>query len=196
MILGIVACSAKKMPTPCPAWLLYSASPSFSQAYLAAQADCDRVMILSGRHGLIHPDTVIAPYDQRIDPSRPGLAEEIAMTVSSARASEVVSYCPGDYRIALRLVPHRNAASGGIFEKAKALGKRGSVKGSVFPMRESLLWLFSHSGATLSEFRQFCLQTWQNTSTRQCQYNRLIKSPFARVLDGRIYYKFNLKRSS
>lgn len=191
-VLGIVPCSAKKLPTPAPAWLLYSASPTFSQNFLAAKQDCNMVRILSGRYGLISPDQVIAPYDQRIDPNRAGLAEKIAADIASMRPSLVVSYCPSDYELALRLVPHKRAAEGGIYERAKSLGKRGSLKGNVFPARTLLIWLFSHSGASLSDLRLFCSKSWTNSTTRTCQYTRLLKSPFAKVIDNRVYYRFSL----
>ena len=179
------------MPTPCPAWLLYSASPTFSQNYLAAKQDCDTVRILSGRHGLIDPIKVIAPYDQRISPYRPGLAEEIQRAVQAVKDPDVISYCPGDYNKALRLVKFRVAVGGGIFEKAKALGNRGSVKGNVFPLRASLVWLYQNSGASVRDFQQFCIETWESPSTRRAQFSRLLKSPFARVADGRVFYAFS-----
>lgn len=190
MTLGIVACSAKKMPTPCPAWLLYSASPTFSQSYLAAKQDCDTVRILSGKHGLIEPERVIAPYDQRINPDRPGLAEEIQRVIHRIGDPDVLSYCPKDYGRALRLVKHRMAATGGIYEKAQALGRRGSVKGNVFPLRASLLWLHQNHGAKLKDFQRFCMRTWATPSTQRAQYNRLLRSPFCIIKDGRVFYAF------
>jgi len=179
------------MPTPCPAWLLYSASPTFSQNFLAAKQDCDVVRILSGRHGLIDPRKVIAPYDQRITPDRPGLAEEIQQAIQAIGDCEVISYCPSDYNKALRLVEFRVAASGGIYEKAKALGNRGSVKGNVFPLRASLVWLYQNSGASVRDFQKFCIDTWTSPSTRRAQFSRLLKSPFARVANGRVFYAFS-----
>lgn len=192
MTLGIVACSSKKMPTPCPAWLLYSASPTFSQNYLAAKQDCDVVRILSGRYGLIDPTRVIPPYDQRINPSRPGLAEEIQQVIQTTGEQDVISYCPSDYNKALRLVSYRVASTGGIYEKAKALGRRGSVKGNVFPLRASLLWLHQNSGAPLRELQRFCMKTWPNPATSRAQFMRLLKSPFATVRDGLVFYSFTM----
>jgi hypothetical protein len=190
MTLGIVACSSKKMPTPCPAWLLYSASPSFSQCFLAARQDCGLVRILSGRHGLIDPKKIIAPYDQRVSPDRPGLAEELLLAVQKTGETDIVSYCPSEYNRALRLVAFRPAATGGIYEKAAAIGRRGSVKGNVFPLRQSLLWLYANSGSSTREFQLFCQRTWKNQATAKSQFNRLLKSPFAVVRNGLVFYAF------
>jgi len=190
MSLGIVACSSKKMPVPCPAWLLYSASPTFSQNFIAATQDCDKVLILSGKHGLIDPKKIIAPYDQRISPDRPGLAEELLLAIQKTGESDIISYCPSEYNRALRLVVFRPAATGGIYEKAAAIGKRGSVKGNVFPLRQSLLWLYANSGSPISAFQLFCQKTWENQATAKAQFNRLLKSPFAVVRNGLVFYAF------
>jgi len=66
MGLSIVGCSNLKMPTPCPAWLLYSASPTFSQRYSIAKRTSSKVLILSGKYGLIPPEIILKPYDQKI----------------------------------------------------------------------------------------------------------------------------------
>ena len=188
--LAIVACSAKKMPTPCPAWLLYSASPVFCQHYQAAKTACDRVAILSGKYGLIEPTRVISPYDQLIDPDRPGLKEQVAEVVRQTGCEVVLSYCPSRYEAALALTSYRRAVEGNYFQRARRLGQHGSVKGSVFPLRKGLVWLHANSGATLRDFQRFCQQAWQNPVTQRCQFDRLLRSPFARVHDGRIFYTF------
>lgn len=58
----IVPCSATKGDRPAAARDLYQ-SVYFRQALAAAEAQADRVLILSAKHGLIDPDQVIAPYE-------------------------------------------------------------------------------------------------------------------------------------
>ncbi len=60
--IGLVACSKAKRDHAVPARELYT-SPLFRKA----SAYCERVYgewyILSAKYGLVHPDTVIEPYD-------------------------------------------------------------------------------------------------------------------------------------
>lgn len=63
--VGLVACAAAKLELPAPARALY-VSQLFRKASALAEATCDRWYILSAKHGLVHPDTVVAPYDVRL----------------------------------------------------------------------------------------------------------------------------------
>lgn len=54
-----------KMKHPAPARDLY-VSPLFRKSMAYAEATCDRWFILSAKHGLVHPDEVIEPYDVRL----------------------------------------------------------------------------------------------------------------------------------
>ncbi|MFC1418665.1 DUF6884 domain-containing protein [Streptacidiphilus cavernicola] len=65
--LVVVACGSQKAPGPMPARDLYQ-STTFRLARAAAERLAPRHgwYVLSARHGLIHPDTVTHPYDQRI----------------------------------------------------------------------------------------------------------------------------------
>ncbi len=62
MLIGIVSCCKKKRSTPIAAWKLY-VEPGFYKAALYAQTHCDGWVILSGKHGVLDPDEVVAPYD-------------------------------------------------------------------------------------------------------------------------------------
>ncbi|MFC9419939.1 DUF6884 domain-containing protein, partial [Bacillus mobilis] len=42
----------------------------FKRASAFAEQTCDRWYILSAKHGLVHPDTVLEPYDMRLGASR------------------------------------------------------------------------------------------------------------------------------
>lgn len=81
--LVIIPCGAKKATTPRPASELYQGAyfRALREASLLLQADDRR--ILSGKHGLVQFDTVLAPYEQRID--RPG-AVSLDVVREQARA--------------------------------------------------------------------------------------------------------------
>jgi hypothetical protein len=70
----IVGCSRRKTPTtvPVPAFDLYQGGrvPDL-RACLAGRPDLRRrVWIISAEHGLIHADTLLLPYDRRLDAAR------------------------------------------------------------------------------------------------------------------------------
>lgn len=58
----LVSCAATKLDRPAPAADLY-ASPLFRAARCNAEASCHPWFILSARHGLVEPTTVLEPYD-------------------------------------------------------------------------------------------------------------------------------------
>lgn len=63
--IGLVACGKGKLDHPAPARDLYT-----GQLFRFARAYCEREYdtwwVLSAKHGLVHPDAVIAPYDQTL----------------------------------------------------------------------------------------------------------------------------------
>jgi len=65
--VGFVACSSSKLTRAAPAWQLYT-SPLFrlSVAYLTQKVGVDRWYVLSAKHGLVAPETVIEPYDETL----------------------------------------------------------------------------------------------------------------------------------
>lgn len=65
--LGLVSCTKKKRSVTCTVREMYSSSQLFSKAYAYAVTNYDEVMILSAKHGLIDPDTVIEPYDATLN---------------------------------------------------------------------------------------------------------------------------------
>jgi hypothetical protein len=65
LTVGLVGCAARKLQGPAPARELY-VSQLFRKASAYAEATCDRWYILSAKHGLVHPDTVLEPYDVRL----------------------------------------------------------------------------------------------------------------------------------
>lgn len=73
--IGLVGCASTKLSHPGTARTLYT-SQLFRKASEYAERTCDRWYILSAKHGLVHPDTVLEPYDmklgQRARPGNPG----------------------------------------------------------------------------------------------------------------------------
>ncbi|MGH3807618.1 MAG: DUF6884 domain-containing protein [Pseudonocardiaceae bacterium] len=70
----IVGCSARKLPTTTPvaALDLYQGwcVPQL-RAYIHRRAGLrEHILVLSGKHGLIHADTPLLPYDQQLTPQR------------------------------------------------------------------------------------------------------------------------------
>jgi hypothetical protein len=60
--VALVGCSKRKATEPRSAADLYQ-SPLFRKSLAYAQKTCDRVYILSAKHGLLATDTVVEPYD-------------------------------------------------------------------------------------------------------------------------------------
>ena len=63
--VGLVACVKTKRPEPSPAKDLYD-SPLFREQRRAVESTCDQWYILSARHGLLHPDDMIEPYEETL----------------------------------------------------------------------------------------------------------------------------------
>ena len=63
--IGLVGCVKKKANQPRPARDLYI-STLFSGRRNHVERFCDEWWILSAEHGLVHPDEVLAPYDETL----------------------------------------------------------------------------------------------------------------------------------
>lgn len=75
----VVPCGGAKLDRPASAGELYTGSYHRMTRAAADALDPDRVLILSGRYGLLELDRIVDPYEQRID--GPG-----AITVDELRA--------------------------------------------------------------------------------------------------------------
>jgi hypothetical protein len=64
--IALVACVKTKKPMPMPAQDLYR-SDWFRKASTYAMRVADEWHILSAKHGLVAPDTVIEPYDETLN---------------------------------------------------------------------------------------------------------------------------------
>jgi len=68
MRIGLISCSATKLPHAAPAQELYC-GPIFnlSKAWITERWRVDEWGILSAKHGLVMPDQAIEPYDLKLD---------------------------------------------------------------------------------------------------------------------------------
>ncbi|GHH25653.1 hypothetical protein GCM10018792_64900 [Streptomyces rubradiris] len=111
----VIACSATKKPVPhgekVPAQELYQ-GVYFTKCLTAARAiPGGRVLVLSGRYGLIDPRTPIATYEQRLDPRNVDHSKHRAQVAAMGRAMlhapEVIVLAGKDYADAVaRIWPH------------------------------------------------------------------------------------------
>lgn len=62
LAVGLVACGKSKRALPASARLLYT-SDLFTKASSYAERTYDRWFVLSAKHGLVVPETVLEPYD-------------------------------------------------------------------------------------------------------------------------------------
>jgi hypothetical protein len=65
LTIGVVQCGKSKRSAAAPAQDLYIGS-LFRSLRRAAESSCERWYILSARHGLIHPETHLEPYDMTV----------------------------------------------------------------------------------------------------------------------------------
>lgn len=114
LTVGLVACASRKLQHPAPARDLY-VSQLFRKASAYAEQTCDRWYILSAKHGLVHPDSVLEPYDVRLGTIGPGVppVREWAAGVRCQLEAELaglenvtlIALAGSQYRTALHSVP-------------------------------------------------------------------------------------------
>ncbi len=63
--IGLVGCVKSKLDRPAQARDLYI-SPLFQGRRRCVERTCDSWFVLSAKHGLVAPDTVLEPYDQTL----------------------------------------------------------------------------------------------------------------------------------
>lgn len=131
-MLIVIPCGEKKAPGPARARDLYLGS-MFKMALRAAEAlqarQGGRILILSGKHGLLELGDVLSAYEQRM--GRPGSITPEALAVQARRyeaeASEVVVLAGKDYaHPAKALWPHAQTpllGLGGIGYQRQALSR-------------------------------------------------------------------------
>ena len=63
--VALISCSAQKLDHPASAVELYT-STLFRKAVAYAVTHCDGWFVLSAKHGLVRPEQVLEPYDQKL----------------------------------------------------------------------------------------------------------------------------------
>ena len=96
----VIACGSRKIPTPAPARDLYVGS-LFRAARAAAEADGRPWLICSAAHGLLTPDTVIAPYERALGSSRADIARLAGLIAAQRPPPVVEAWTPRRYTAAL-----------------------------------------------------------------------------------------------
>jgi hypothetical protein len=64
-MIGLVACSSRKLGRAATARELYE-SPLFKLSLADAERTCTAVYVMSAKHGLVHLDETIEPYDVKL----------------------------------------------------------------------------------------------------------------------------------
>lgn len=100
--LAVIACSSEKRPAAAPARDLYQGQ-SFKLALELAELLADRTVILSAKHGVVHPLEHLVPYDEAIQTKGPadraawGRAVSAQLRLCAARDGEVLVLAPQSY---------------------------------------------------------------------------------------------------
>jgi hypothetical protein len=148
-VLFVVPCGRAKLARPAPARELYTGAMfTFGLAVVEAEADLTaelgvdtRVAILSARHGLLHPDTVVEPYDHAM--TQPGSATADALAVQLAdllgeQGGEVYAFLPKAYlaRVQAAATMADRRATGSVlvhdvFEAAPGIGYQRQVLANI-----------------------------------------------------------------
>jgi hypothetical protein len=87
--VALVSCVKSKRDSPAPAQDLYT-SQLFKEFRQYAESHADAWYILSAQHGLVEPNTVLAPYERTLNKMRTADREEWAARVKA----ELVSRLP------------------------------------------------------------------------------------------------------
>src|SRR5262245_38398533 len=193
MRLGLVGCSQLKLPVPAPAWLLYSASTRFSQAFQVARAECAQVLILSAKHGLVPAARVLGPYNLALKDlsavQRHAWSQRVCTQLAQSRAT-LVSYCSAQYEQLLTPLALEHPYRGGLFARATAMGQHGSLRQIDWPMAWLLCFLQEHPGIAWGAVRQEIRHRGYVPVTIDCQCQRIQRCPLYQIQGGRIYPRY------
>lgn len=80
--VGLVGCVKSKRPTPASAKDLYT-SALFAGRKRWVESHCSQWFVLSALHGLVDPETVLAPYDKTLTAASPSAREQWSRSVLS-----------------------------------------------------------------------------------------------------------------
>lgn len=91
MRVALVGCASQKLKRPAPARELY-VSALFKKASAYAQQEADSWFILSAKHGLVHPDEVLEPYDVKLGTKQAGPIHDWSQKVRAQLIEHVPVY--------------------------------------------------------------------------------------------------------
>jgi hypothetical protein len=97
--LFVIACSGAKLDRAAPARELYT-SQLFRKARAYAELHGADWLILSALHGVVEPDRVIEPYDQRMPTTKKGRAawrQQVRTAMHKHRERRIVALAGQDY---------------------------------------------------------------------------------------------------
>ena len=97
----VIGCGSLKGTEPMPAKDLYQGNV-FTIARAAAERDGRPWLIISARYGLLDPDTVIEPYDQRVRTKADARRLATLIAMQANRPLAVEAWCAGLYADAMR----------------------------------------------------------------------------------------------
>jgi len=107
-MIGLLSCSAQKLPRAAPAARLYS-STLFQMSLRYLLRTCSRVYVLSAKHGLVNLDDVLEPYDLQltklslVEQRRWGMRVVSELARDNASRENMVALAGMPYIRALRL---------------------------------------------------------------------------------------------
>jgi cytoplasmic iron level regulating protein YaaA (DUF328/UPF0246 family) len=129
----LVSCVKDKQKVPSPAQYLYT-SPLFKKMSAYARKFGDEWYILSAKYGLVHPDEIIAPYNDTLKEKAQSQKIEWAGAVFS-KLSEVLR--PGDTVIILAGLEYRKF----LLKPIEEIGCQVRVPMEHLKIGEQLHWL-------------------------------------------------------
>lgn len=138
MNIGLIGCTKRKLDYPCPARELYTASILFRRAKAYCEHHYDAWYVLSAKHGLVHPDTVIAPYDvalkQMKRPARRAWGESVSRQLQELGQHTFYAHAGKDYLEYLKGITIVNVLEGlDYFQRLRWYKEQAAREGLVCP---------------------------------------------------------------
>lgn len=193
MILGLLTCSRKKLPVPAPAWLLYSASPRFSQQYQSLSTKCDKILILSAKYGPLNLEDVIEPYDKVLLTPTKAWIDRYRKAIEQVGSTSIISYLHGPYLSGVPGDAKVEQLTGDSFERSSKVGVQGKIKRGKQLVCWPMEWILKEvmkSRPTLAELRQALIVKGYAEKTIQAQLYRTRGCPLHQLIGGRIENKY------
>lgn len=125
---ALIPCSKSKADKPCSAREMYWPSQQFKGAWQVAVARGEQPLILSAKHGLLLPESIIAPYDETLV-GKPKTAKiawtwgvlEVIVDSWTPAQDRFVCYAGRDY--SEHLIPELRSLGFAVEEPLKGLGQ-------------------------------------------------------------------------